>query len=475
MDKKREVRRQIRNALPAKKLSDKVVKQIENSFPDLVNLLGPGVPANLVSQTISQTDTLYLNLRYYFISNNRQLLAQLYVEHGIIQTLVDQPVDDGFRAGFEIKTGQLSGEEIEELEYFIEQEQMIAAVAQAAKWTRLFGGGGVIIITGDDLTTPLDLSKIKQDAPFKLRAIDMWELYNTIQNVAKDDVALTETIEYYDYYGIKVHNSRVFIMRGKEAPSFIRPRLRGWGMSEVERMIRSINSYMKNQDVVFELLDEAKVDVYKMKGLNDAMASAAGTSKVASRIQTANTIKNFQNGIVLDGNDEYDQKQMNFSGLGEMLTQIRQGVACDVKMPMTKLFGISAAGFNSGEDDIENYNSMIEGEVRSKVKHIVVGVLQFACQIKFGFVPDDLKIIWKPLRILSAEQEEKVKDAQFNRTMSAFQSGLIQAEETKLSINKASLLPIEIDPDLPAGEPIGAMDDNVTDKGLGSAKVAPQA
>ena len=31
----------------------------------------------------------------------------------------------------------------------------------------------------------------------------------------------------------------------------------------------------------------------------------------------------------------------------------------NLKMPITKLFGISAAGFSSGEDDIENYNSMI--------------------------------------------------------------------------------------------------------------------
>lgn len=431
------------------------LKQIENSFDGLIGLLGNNANGAF-SQTLSQTSTLYVNLRWYLISNNRNLLSQTYVEHGIVQTLIDQPVDDAFSAGFEIKTGQLDPDEIEELEYFAEQNQVIAAVMQGCKWARLYGGGGTIVITGHDPATPLKPEMLKEGEPFKLKAIDMWELYNTIQNVnAETTLNLDDSVEFFDYYGIKVHRSRVFLIKGKQAPSFIRPRLRGWGMSEVERLIRSINSYLKNQDVVFELLDEAKVDVYKMKGFNSALLSPSGTANIAKRVQGANQIKNFQNALTMDAEDEYEQKQIAFSGLGDILTQIRQGVAADVKMPMTKLFGISAAGFSSGEDDIENYNSMIEGEVRAKVKHMVVQALQICCQIKFGFIPDDLKIEWKSLRILNAKEEEEVKDSKFNRVMSAYQSGLITAQEAKESINKASLLPTEVDEASEALPPLG--------------------
>lgn len=431
-------------------------RQLENSFDGLINVLGQGIPYGNGNQTISQTYTLYLNLRWYLISNNRQLLSQIYVENGIIQTLIDQPVDDGFRPGFEIKTAQLDPEEIEELEYFAEQNQVIAQIMQACKWQRLYGGGALLLITGQDPKRPLKAEELKQGEKFRFKAIDMWELYNSIQNVNADtDMQLPEEPEFFDYYGIKVHCSRVFLLRGKEAPSFVRPRLRGWGMSEVERLIRSINSYLKNQDVVFELLDEAKVDVYRMKGFNAALMNKEGTAHIAKRVQGSNQIKNFQNALTMDIDDEYEQKQISFSGLGEVLTQIRQGVAADVKMPMTKLFGISAAGFSSGEDDIENYNSMIEGEIRNKVRFIIVQALQICCQIKFGFVPTDMKIIWKSLRILGADEEEQVKNNQFNRTMSSYQSGLIPAEEAKQAINKASLLPIEIDEVAPAADPIG--------------------
>jgi phage-related protein (TIGR01555 family) len=173
--------------------------------------------------------------------------------------------------------------------------------------------------------------------------------------------------------------------------------------------------------------------------------TANGTNNISKRVQHANILKNFQNSITMDMDDEYQQKQVSFAGLSDILTQIRQGIAAALKMPMTKLFGISSAGFNSGEDDIENYNSMVEGEIRAKCKFHVVDLLQICCQIKFGMVPTDIMIKFKPLRVLSAEQEENVKDKQFLRTTNAFNLGLATDVETKQAINKNGLLPVEID------------------------------
>lgn len=444
-----------------------MAKKIEKGKDELttVNNSLTGLCDSLTQQSmfagsqISQTDTLYINNRWYLLSNYRQLLSQLYVEHGLVQTLVDQPVDDAFRAGFEIKTNQLDADEIEQLLIYCERHRVIDAIMQANKWGRLFGGGAILIITEQDPKTPLKIKRIDEKSKIEFRAVDMWELYNSEQNV-EGDITVGGALgmgdaEYYDYYGHKIHHTRVFRIKGKAPPSFVRPRLRGWGMSELERLVRSINQYMKNQDVVFDLLDEAKVDVYKIKGFTASLLNAVGTAQVSKRIQAANLIKDYNNALVMDTDDDYEQKQITFTGLADVLTQIRQGVAADLKMPVTKLFGISAAGFNSGEDDIENYNSMIEGEIRSKVKFIVVDVLQIISQKLFGMMPDDLMISFNPLRILNAKEEEEVKNHQFNRTMSAWQSGAIPIEEFKAAINKDSLLPIEIDETIDALPPVG--------------------
>src|SRR5277367_2345671 len=117
-------------------------EEMLNSLSQLCASLGPDSWSQFGSpgMQISQTDTLFKNNRWYLISNLRQLLSQMYVEHGIVQTLVDQPVDDAFRAGFEIKTDQLSKDEIEKLKVYCERNQVIARLAQAIKWSRLYGG-----------------------------------------------------------------------------------------------------------------------------------------------------------------------------------------------------------------------------------------------------------------------------------------------------------------------------------------------
>lgn len=393
---------------------------------------------------LSQTSPFFFNNRWYMLSNDRQLLSEMYAEHGLVQVLVEQPVDDGFRGGFEIKSSQLDGNDIEKIWQYFEEHKVLYAITQGMKWARLYGGGGVLIIVPQDPQTPLRFDTLKPNTPILFRPVDMWELYQDRINIEGDMSNLNPEDEYYHYYGQRVHKSRVHILKGKEAPSFIRPRLRGWGMSELERLVRSINQFLKNQNVIYELLDEAKVDVYKLDGFNSTLATKSGSDKVAQRIQMANTLKNYNNALTMDMKDEYSQKVMNFSGLDAMLAQIRTGVAADLKMPVTKLFGMSAAGFNSGEDDIENYNSMIEGEVRAKSKHVCIAMTKIACQMLFGCVPDDIAISFPPLRILNAEQEENVKEKQAKRVLDFYDRGIIDALDAKKAINKDSLLAVEI-------------------------------
>ena len=367
-------------------------------------------------------------------------MSEAYAEYGIVQTLVEQPVSDAFSKGFDISTEQLDTSQKKKLETYLEKYQIVQKIQQALIWARLYGGGGLVIMTEQNPSLPLDISAINEDTPLDFVAADMWELYKDNYKVwnpwdSDDD-------KKYSYYGINLHKSRVFPIKGKEPPSFIRPRLRGWGMSELERVVRSINSYLKNQDLIFELLDEAKIDVYQLNGFNTAMLTAKGTKGAEERVRISNSLKNYLNALILDTNDKYEQKQLSFNGLSDILTQIRQGVAADLKMPMTKLFGVSAAGFNSGEDDIENYNAMIESEIRSKVKYIVVSVLELCCQKLFGFIPDDLTISFKSLRILSAEQEENMKNSQYNRLIQTYANGLLSAGDFMVGCNSANLLPV---------------------------------
>lgn len=396
---------------------------------------------------ISQANGLFKNLRYYLVSNFRQMLSEAYVELGLIQTIVDVPVDDALRGGITIKSKQLSEEQLEELKVSIDRDDDLNTAGSAAKWNRLFGGAGILILTDQDPETPLEIETISIETPLEFRACDMWELFWDKQNSEGYDPALqAENFDFYNYYGEQVHKSRVMRLKGISAPSFIRPRLRGWGFSVVETLVRSINQYLKATDLGFEVLDEFKLDVYKIKNLVNTLMSPQGEEAVRRRVQLANWQKNYQNAVVMDSEDDFDHKQLSFAGLAEAMQGIRMQVASDMRMPLTKLFGISASGFNSGEDDIEVYNSMVESQVRNKIKYPILRILEVKCQQLFGMIPDDLSLEFAPLRVMSSEQEENVKTSKFTRVLQARQAGELTTEEFRSACNKSNLFDISLDP-----------------------------
>lgn len=412
---------------------------------------------------LSSTATLIYDTSPDTIFWNRALLSLAYQKHGVIQSLINQPVDDALRKGIEIKTGELDPAQLQELEDAFERDDVLNTVGQATKWTRLFGGGGLVILADEQKQDePLDIEKINEDTHVELYAADLWELLglNNEDNIQgmltnpspsalegdfKEASNKADQNECYQFYSQRLHKSRVIKMKGREAPSLFRPRYRGWGMTEVERIIRSINQYLKNQNVMFELLDESKVDVYKIEGFNTAMMSGNAYEKMAMRVQSANQAKNYLSALLMDAKDDWDHKQLNFTGFAEVMQQIRISIAADMKMPLTKLFGVSNAGFSTGEDEIENYNAMLESEIRSKIKWAIVLVLEIYCKKLFGEIPSDLSVDFPALREMSTEEEETVKDRQMNRLLLAYEKGLINTETAQQAINKANLLPVDIE------------------------------
>lgn len=431
----------------AEKLSQEYIRNGLGSALGFPGNNGIGFPGNPYSEQLSDPTTIFRNLRWFLLSNYRQVLSEAYVQLGLIQTIVDVPVDDALRGGITIKSQELDEDEIKQLQISIDRDDDLNTVGQGAKWKRLFGGAGIIIMTDQDPSTPLNIKLIKKDSQLEFRSADMWELLWGQQEATEyDPTTQQQEYDYYNYYDLKLHKSRVMKLKGIEPPSFIRPRLRGWGVSVVETLVRSINQYLKATDLNFQVLDEFKIDVYRVKNLVNTLLSPQGQQKVMERFQQTNWIKNYQNAIVMDSEDEYQQKQLSFSGLAETMQGIRMQVASDMRMPMIKLFGTPATGLGADdESSIEVYNMMVESQVRSKIKYDVLQVCELKCQKLFEFIPEDLEIEFKPLRELSAIDTETVKTQIFTRAFQAKQGGELSTFEFRDICNKANLFPVRLD------------------------------
>jgi hypothetical protein len=372
---------------------------------------------------------------YYLISLNRIVLTYAYTLFGPLKTLVDAPVNDAFRKGIKIKSDMLSPEDIEALNKRIKKTKLVRALKQAMKWDRLFGGAGIIInANDDDMKTPFNIKAIDDKSKLEFIVGDRWEL---AWNGIPEDPKAT-----FLFYSKTINQSRVLKVVGDEAPSLARQRLQGWRMSILERVVREYNAYLKHQNVSWELMDEAKVDVYKVKGFNANILQKGAQAKTAQRIEIANRLKNFLNALILDMEDDYVTKTQSFSGMADMQQQNHTAMAAAIGFPQSKIWGFAAKGWDAGESDLENYNSIVEG-VREEIEDPAIALVSILCQAEFGFVPEDLKVEWHPLRVLSAEQEETVKDAKFNRLTQLRSSGHLNPEEYMAALKEENIFTME--------------------------------
>ena len=456
--------------MPKKKIA--IGDELDNSSgwnqnPGLGNNYGPGSfpmsgvfsgPGGCNTAALSTQYEFFTNTAYTLISLQRVLLSYAYVLFGPLRTLVDQPVFDALRGGIKIKTDEVDPEEIEALHKEMKNLFVLKKVKNAMRWDRLFGGAGIIINTNQDFTTPFDVESITKDSKLQFITADRWELmWQGTPHAPKSSFGYYPGFGYATELGInnddkedfrfsisKLHQSRVAIVMGDEAPSLVRMRLQGWNMSCIECVIREMNSYFKENNVVFELLDEAKVDVWKINKFNANVLNAIARNQTVGRIQIAQFMKNFLNAVVLDKEDDYEQKQVSFAGLPEILEQIRIGMAAAIRMPMSKIFGLASSGFSSGEDDLENYNAIVEDE-RGKAEEVFNKIIPIVMMKVWGFVPETWSIEWKPLRVLKATEEEEVKTSKFARIQWYYTTGLANVEETNQLLKQEGLLEMQLE------------------------------
>lgn len=425
-----------------KKLSSQL-EELRNGF-SANNSLSTLVQSAFAQSNLTSFNPIIQNNIYAPLTINWTMLTYMYKTHGVIQTAIDMPVLDSFRGGIEIKSDQLNTDEILEFTDEIEDLEIIEAITEASIWARLYGGAALIINTNQDPATPLDYRNIKK---FELYPANRWELMavwkpNDPQLSMNPWLqAANKNADEVFFYGQRIHKSRIITLSGKSAPYIIKWQLQGWGMSEVERMVEDFNLYIKTKDVLYELLQEAKIDVYRFDGLRSQLASNIGTTKTRERVELMNEFKNFNKAIVLDKMDEFEQKQITFTGIAEVMKENRIGIASALRMPLSKIFGLSAAGFSSGEDDIENYNSMVESEVRQPNRKVIKKILKLICALKYG---EDIRVNfdYKPMRILSSVDEEAVKTSKSNRAFQAYDRMLLDSKEIGQIMQKEGLVSV---------------------------------
>ena len=108
------------------------------------------------NQPSLSTIQAYTNIKFDLLTLQYQLVTFLYKTYGILAKVVDVPVDDAYRyGGFEIQAETIDDEEIKKLDNALKLNGDIIQLKQARKWARLYGGGALIALDGNDIKEEL--------------------------------------------------------------------------------------------------------------------------------------------------------------------------------------------------------------------------------------------------------------------------------------------------------------------------------
>ena len=372
----------------------------------------------------------YNNLKVDVLSLQQILLTYLYKTFGVLGKIVDIPVDDAYRnGGFDINADTIDEKEIKKLSDLFRQKDL-SILKQARKWARLFGGAALVCLDGGELDQPLNYAKLSsRDVSFV--AVDRWQLNYSMSDVRQKGGSwqLSNYGVFQDADAKVIHPSRVKVLHGKVAPYIIQQQVQGWGISVYEQIFQEMSQFFKGRNVLFELLDEAKIDVLKLAAIQTALSTTQGENALRKMVDLIAKNKNYKGQITLSTADEYEQKQVTLSGVADIFREIRIMISGAANMPVNKIWGEGVTGFGSGEDSLENYNAQIENEIRSVDYDTIYWMLKIRSYQLFNREIEDLTLDWQALRVLSAIDEQNIHDHQVDNVLKLFDRQMLTPQE----------------------------------------------
>lgn len=296
----------------------------------------------------------------------------------------------------------------DELEAEITRFEIQKLFNEAACMCGYYGGCLYYLDTGiepKDMVTPLILS----EATFRAGSLKGFKLiepylvspgiYNSTYPMAPD--YFKPDIWYIQ--GTPVHTSRLLYFAENDLPSMLKPAYNFFGLSLTQKVLDAVSHFTACRESAARLLQKYAVTVFKTD--MSQVLSGGMDDTINRRVQYFVQNRDNDGCATIDKNNE-DLVVMTTSlaGVTDLVRQAQEYVAAMFNEPVTKMWGLSPAGFSTGDSDLRNHYDNIE-TLQSKMFSVpmkrVLDVLQMN---KYGEIDKDIRFEFAPL---SEEDEGK--------------------------------------------------------------------
>lgn len=348
---------------------------------------------------------------YVYAAMGAQELLSAYRGSWLPRAIVDIPAQDATRKW---RSWQAEAEQISAIEKVEKRLHVRETVLQCLTAARLFGGAAIYIGTGDlDPAEPLDPSRIRE-----IRSLTVLTPLQLSPEAASRDIEGG----YYgrpEFYRLstgsaatRVHASRLVVLEGAPVPDPT-ARTSGWGDSVLQSTIDAVMQADSANANINSLIFEAKVDVFRFQGFMDQLSRGGdGDALVHQRLTAQAAMKGINGAVVLDKEDEYDQKSASFAGLPDLMDRFMNNVAGASRIPVTRLFGRASVGLSgTGDGDERVYFDHIQHLQSTEIEPALHNLDECFIWTALGSRPEEVYYNWAPLRQVTAKERAEIFSA----------------------------------------------------------------
>lgn len=339
-------------------------------------------------------------------------LEAAYQSNWLARRIVDKPNEDALREWRAFSGKQAKAIATEERRLGVQQHYL-----DTCCWADLYGGAAMLMVTGQPLDEPLNLDKIKKGGLKNLVVFDRWDIQPIDFNFTDPLAPNWMLPEHYMMVNgtQRIHHSHIIRRTGARLPRRMRQFEQGWGDSRLRRCMADLRDVVATKGGIASLVLEANVDTISVAGLKAALASPQ-KDNVTERYRMFGMLKSIVNlGLLDKESEEYQRNSIAFSGLSQIMEQFMVWTAGAAEMPVTELWGQSAAGLSStGDGDLKTYHGTIKGKQDGQMRLDLEALDQVLIRSALGTYPDDIEFEWNPLAQTSGveQAQEDLAEAQ---------------------------------------------------------------
>ena len=366
-------------------------------------------------------------------------LSDLYRSDGFSRKLIDRPVWDAMREGWEVS---LEGDEVLEsgIQSYLDGLSVNKQVSQFLQWDRLYGSALLIIGAQDGGTL---------DQPLNPDAIRTIEFLRIIEGPGYNRTFWTETDPLNKRFGLpvryqinpstgityNVHYTRCYELLGIPVPTrSTQTNAEGKGDSVLQTSYSALRNLGVTYSDVESVLDDFVTGVLSIKNLQ-AMIASGNEKQILDRLHIMDMCRHIINTTLLDAEGEtYSKITTSVAGLPELVDRSIERLSAVSNMPVRILLGKQVGGLNNaGEGETRDYYDMVASYQTDTIQPVLEWLTDLMFRAKDGptkgAVPAEWQIEFNPLWQMSEKEKADIYQAEANADQIYIMQGVLSATE----------------------------------------------